>query len=369
MKILHLSFFSPLPMHNGSQVREYSLVEPLLQENEVSLISFQEAIDQESVNALNALYSSVELLPLPRPKRGSVISELLRAANHIFSMRPPVSVDHFSTDMEQLVRRVCETDTFDVVYVDLVWMLEYLPNDLNLKTIVILNTHNAEYRALESFASGPSTSLFSIVSKAYFLFSSLKMKRYERLLLQKVNRVLAVSDDDKESLQLITNKPVDVIPNAVKVLPYTRSEESIQPHSIVFVGSMSYKPNVEAVVWFSKTVLPILQETYPHVVFTIVGANPDPEVKSLQRKHVIVTGTVPLIQPYLDQATCFVAPLFSGGGTNMKIIEAMASGIPVISTSKGLEGLAITPGTHVIKADNVEEFVNSVQQLFADRDR
>jgi glycosyltransferase involved in cell wall biosynthesis len=157
---------------------------------------------------------------------------------------------------------------------------------------------------------------------------------------------------------------VQLVPNGVDVDYFQAVRTPKKPLSLVFTGLMSYPPNVDAVMWFCDDIFPLLQRRLPNLRFTIVGSNPHPKVQALaHREGVMVTGQVPDIRPYLADASIFVVPLRSGGGTRLKILQAMAMECPVVSTTVGAEGLEISPGHNILLADDTEQFVQHVCTL------
>jgi glycosyltransferase involved in cell wall biosynthesis len=165
---------------------------------------------------------------------------------------------------------------------------------------------------------------------------------------------------------------VDVIPNGVDTeyfRPASRVALVRDPY-IVFTGAMDYPPNVDAAGWFCNEILPVLQRSVPHIRLKIVGKNPHPHVLELgKRNGVEVTGTVPDIRSYVSGSLALVVPLRSGGGTRLKILEAMALERPVISTTVGAEGLEVRPGTDILIADDAQQFVNHIKLLLRSPER
>ncbi|MHB9034854.1 MAG: glycosyltransferase, partial [Anaerolineae bacterium] len=136
---------------------------------------------------------------------------------------------------------------------------------------------------------------------------------------------------------------------------------------LVFTGKMDYRPNIDAAIWFTDTVLPLIRAAIPNVYVYFVGKNPSSAVYALGKQPgVTVTGYVPEIQPYLAAADCYIAPLRVGGGTRLKLLEAMACGLPIVSTNQGAEGLDVVSSTHLLLARSADAFAQAVVRVLSD---
>jgi glycosyltransferase involved in cell wall biosynthesis len=178
---------------------------------------------------------------------------------------------------------------------------------------------------------------------------------------------VTVSEVDRRLL--LTTNPrlrVDVIPNGVDTKIYQPLPEGDSTPALVFVGNMDYRPNVDAMMYFCSQVLPRVRCALPDVQMWIVGINPRAEVRHLEGEGVHVTGRVDDVRPYYARSTACVVPLRAGGGTRLKILEAMAFGRPVVSTTIGCEGLDVVDGEHLFIADSADEFAEQTVRLLLD---
>jgi len=184
--------------------------------------------------------------------------------------------------------------------------------------------------------------------------------------------VIAVSKEDADTFRRdygIEN--VIDVPTGVDIDYFRpRRDGQVRPNSLVFTGSMDWLPNEDGVQYFTKEILPLVRKRIPDVVITIVGRNPYPSLlESSERDNgIVVTGRVDDVRPYIDNASVFVVPLRIGGGTRLKIYEAMAMERAVVSTTIGAEGLPLTPGKEILIADTPEEFAESVIGLLDNRE-
>jgi glycosyltransferase involved in cell wall biosynthesis len=197
--------------------------------------------------------------------------------------------------------------------------------------------------------------------------SAQEMKRRELAVYRKADVVIAVSDEDRSILRREAgNLPVEVIPNIHVVPPLAKFKQSISK-SLLFIGNFRHDPNVDAMLYFCREVLPLIKRDVPDVRLTIVGDSAPEEVKALGSETIRVLGFVPDTAALLEASEISIAPLRYGGGMKGKIGEAMAHGLPVVTTSVGTEGFGLTPGQNILVGDNAVDFARNVVQLLSDR--
>jgi glycosyltransferase involved in cell wall biosynthesis len=182
--------------------------------------------------------------------------------------------------------------------------------------------------------------------------------------LRRVDHTVAMSHPDKVALRDVApDVPITVVPNGVDLTAYKGIGQAI-PHDLLFTGKMDFRPNVDAVLWFGQQVLPLIQAQRPGATFAIAGQRPHPRLDVLRNvPGVTITGYVDDVRPYLAGATVYVAPLRVGGGTRLKLLEAMVMGVPIISTTVGAEGFPVVHGQELILADEPESFARAVLDL------
>jgi glycosyltransferase involved in cell wall biosynthesis len=267
------------------------------------------------------------------------------------------------------VRSVLARTAYDRIVCDFLVPAINLPQ--RLPSPALLFTHNVEAEIWRRHADAATSGL----RKRLYRGQSTRMRRFEGRTMARFDRVLAVSDVDRDTLQRIYPRsltaPVSVIPTGVDTAYFSPGpRDPSGARRIVFTGSMDWLPNVDAVVFFCREILPLIRQDEPDVTFTIVGRSPTPVVQRLAEDPWIdVTGRVDDVRPFLAASTVNVVPLRIGGGTRLKIFEAMAAGRAVVSTSVGAEGLPIESGRHLLLADDPAAFARSVVTLLRDSEK
>jgi glycosyltransferase involved in cell wall biosynthesis len=266
----------------------------------------------------------------------------------------PFSVLNYTrAGMKQTIGRLLDERRYDIVLLEGIHMAEYLAllRRAQSRPAVVCDWHNIESEILVRYsrnaAAGPR--------KWYARNAAHKLENYERSFVNQCDLHVTVSERDRDTVAKAYGSaaPVVVIENGVPLDYYTdyRPGCDAKRFRLLFVGAMDYHANVEAACRFAAEVWPQVRAALPHLVFTIVGRKPVAAVRALAGNGIEVTGTVADVRPYYAEATAAVIPLQVGGGTRIKILEAMASRVPVVSTSLGAEGLDAIPGKHYLQAD------------------
>jgi glycosyltransferase involved in cell wall biosynthesis len=274
-------------------------------------------------------------------------------------------LNYTSSAMSQKVAEAA-SQPFDLIHADSIHMIGYaeLAALAQPKAAVMYNWHNIESEAMRRF--GGTTA--SRAKAWYAAQTAAKLEALERRILKTAQGHVVCSEREREALSaLASGARIEVVENGVDTAAF-RGIGSASAHStrLVFVGTMDYFPNVDAVTSFAARVWPRLTKLMPEATLSIVGANPVPEVLALRGiSGIEVTGTVPDVRPYYRDALAAIVPLRTGGGTRLKILEAMAAGVPVISTPLGAEGLAATPDRDILIAnpDDAECWGRQVRRL------
>jgi glycosyltransferase involved in cell wall biosynthesis len=262
-------------------------------------------------------------------------------------------LNYTSSEMSSALTRAVRGQHFDLVHLDSIHMaacVEPIAKAMGAAPPVVYNWHNIESEVMRRYRAGER----SPVRRLYSAIAARQLARLERSILHSALGHVVCSDRERDQLLNIAPAArIAVVPNGVDTAYFDCTAAPAAPLTrIVFVGLMNYHANVEAAVSFARDVWPRLRSRLPGVTLTIVGASPAPAVLALRGLPGIeVTGTVTDVRQYYREALAAIVPLRTGGGTRLKILEAMAAGVPVVSTPLGAEGLHITPGENIILAD------------------
>jgi glycosyltransferase involved in cell wall biosynthesis len=281
--------------------------------------------------------------------------------------------------MHAAVRRTLAAATFDAIHVDHLPMVTFVPSCDGEGPAVVLDQHNVEHRILERLAASADTRPHvRSVAQA----EAARMRRAERLACRRADRILAVSEDDAGALRTLAGPEAA---DRVRVTPIGVDTAFFQPctnrpdrspndcRTMLTVGTMYWPPNVDGVRWFHREVLPRIRERLAAggapdrpLRFVIAGTRPNRVIRALAGPSVEVTGTVPDVRPLMGTADAFVAPLRFGSGVRVKILNALAMGLPIVSTSIGAEGLDVTHGENILLADSAEDFAEAVANVLTE---
>jgi sugar transferase (PEP-CTERM/EpsH1 system associated) len=342
VRILFLSPRQCWPARSGAKLREYHFVRALARRGDLTYLHFT---DPGAVPLTRTdLPFCHEVVAIPKPKAYGP-GKLMQG---MFGRWPVPILNYTSDEMSAAVDRLTRAAAFDLIHVDSIHMTRY-PNDSSGQTMAIYNWHNIESEAMLRY----SATVSSPPRRFYAQLTAKKLKAVEKEILRTAFGHVVCSDRERDQLlRIAPSARVAVVENGVDTGGFANSGENRPAQKIIFVGLMDYYPNVEAAISFTRSVWPHIRARFPHLSFSIVGANPVPSVVELANlEGVTVTGTVPDVRPYYRDAMAAVVPLRTGGGTRLKILEAMAAGVPVISTPLGAEGLTVSAGENVLLSD------------------
>ena len=363
MRILFVSTTLPIPTNNGSTIRSLSIVQGLASiGHELDFISF---VDRRRPESLDPLPKYCREISLVEQEIGSVSqgAAYLRRAQCLLGLKS-YSIERFrSARMQARIESHLEANAFDAIVCDSLYALVNVPKT---NVPIVLNCHNVEHQIFERYTLVET----SFVKKWYATLEARMVRDAESLGCQRVALAMVCSGADKAKLRQLDSKlPICVIPNAVDTDSYRPSDTQGLENTLLYQGGMDWYPNRDAVEFFARAILPEVRRDFPGIRFTVAGRNPPAEfVAELGVKHQVeFTGTVPDMRPYLSQATVVVVPIRLGSGTRIKILEACAAGVPVVSTTIGAEGLDFTPGKEIVLADDPSEFASAVVTLLRDR--
>lgn len=356
MKILFLSPTLPYPLTDGGRIRVFNLLKQIAQKNDVSILALEtQDTDKDSITIIEELGVNVHLVENDTTSPAVSIKTILSSLIN----KQPITVTRYNiSTYKQKFRELLETHTYDVVHYEMLHTAQFhvetdLPSILSLQ-----NVDSAIWGRLQQETMNP-------FYKFAYWTQFRAFKRYEERLSPMFDVVTCTSDIDASVYQqYCSENRVVVIPNGVDVAHFSPETTSQALAHLIYIGSMDWFPNEDAVTFFAEDILPLIRKSVPDVRFTIVGGNPSERVQRLANEEGIeVTGRVPEIKPYFAEATIFVVPLRIGSGTRLKILEALAMGKAVVSTSVGAEGLSLQNREEIVIADEPTAFAEEVVHL------
>ena len=360
MRVLHFAPRVCWPLDTGAKLRNYHLARVLSEKADVSLLAFTDA--EQSLGELEKFYEQV--IAVPRDP-GYTLSKIIRGTLG----STPLPVLNYTTDsMKRAIESILRDRDFDIVQIESIHLMTYLPIITRSRQppLMICDWHNIESELMSRYSEREP----NILKRAYAGKTARLMSEFERRAMHEFDAHIAVSKRDAQKLRsLNSDARVFVIENGVDTAYYEEATVSGgnaagKPNRIVFVGSMDYHANIDGAVSFARDVWPGLHGRHPEMIFTIVGRDPAPEVRALTTNPGIeVTGTVDDVRPFYREALAAVVPLKVGGGSRLKILEAMAAGVPVVSTTLGAEGLDLNDGENIVIADTNEQLAEALDKV------
>jgi sugar transferase (PEP-CTERM/EpsH1 system associated) len=366
MNILFLSPRLPLPADTGGKIRTFNILKQIAKTNRVHMLCFSfDDADHTYIPEFEKLDIQVSMVPIGESTAFQKITGVL--FNSL-----PFSISKYRTDaMRRAIEKVLKAQPFDAVHVDHLHMAHY--TDCFKGIPCMLDEHNVEFKILERCRDVEN----SPVKKWLYDQQAWKMKLFESRKAKEFKGVFACSLDDQEILKVLTSGkvPLHVIANGVDTEYFNAGDTGSNPgpeeDAIVFTGSMDWLPNDDAITYFCNKILPLIWQKKEGVKFYVVGKNPSALVKDLARHdpRVIVTGRVDDVRPYIRRSKVFIVPLRIGGGTRLKILEAMSMSKAVVSTTIGAEGIECRDGQNILLGDGPQEFADKVLFLLKDHQK
>jgi glycosyltransferase involved in cell wall biosynthesis len=366
MKILWLSHVLPYPPKGGFWQRSYNLLKEIGKRNEVHLISLNKkkllstskAID-EAKNELKKICNRIDIFPIKSDK-----SKSHWAAMTILSYFKKSPYDFnwlYNKDMLSFVNKLAKTEKYDLIHLDTLGVFPYaLPF---APTPFVLNHHNIESNMM--LLRYEKETMF--LKKWYFKREAQKIKNYERKICNICALNLVVSDLDALRLKnTVGNVNIAIVPNGVDLEYFQPSatNEKENNKGLIFAGGMGYYANREAVLYFLSEIWPLLREDDPNRPVTIIGRNPPKELLDATcNSNLFAPGFVDDVRPFFDAAKIYICPIKNGGGTRLKIIDALAMKKPLVATGLAVEGLDLVEGEHYLRAEKPTEFIENIKRL------
>ncbi len=366
MNILLLTPDIPYPTASGAAIRNYGIIRGLVSAgHKLTVLTFVQGEVDKTTNPLYTICDHVYTANLPTRTKSE------RIQNLVTSTKADIEYRLQSDDFEKQLINLLNNSTYDVIQFSGIELGCYVTtiHKHNTSAKVIYDALNAEAELQRVIYTIDRQNPKRLPIAIYSYIQAQRIKTFERDLCNSVDCVIAVSEEDKQFLSEYLGAPIYVMSNGIFVDDYIAPDDQPSRHhnELVYTGKMDYRPNVDAIEWFAGSILPTIQERLPDTILTIVGRNPHPRIQPYaEEDYITITGWVDSVQPYLHQATIFIVPLRMGSGTRLKILEAMASGCAVVSTSIGSAGLHDNVRAAMRIADDEAEFAQTVVSLLHD---
>jgi len=359
LRILLLTPSLPYPPIWGFGIRVYQLIRELSRRHRVTLLTYgneNDPTERENAAVMRGVCTEVCLVPLSLPPGGKRRMQALS----LVSARSFQTASLLSPAMQTTLNRLLGENRFDIIQAESSQIAGF---DFGRDVPLILDEHNLEYELLYRLYLGER----SLGRRLYNWAEYQKFHREETECWRRADGCLLTSArEHTEVKRLLPDKPAMVIPNGVDIEFYQPTPTPPQPDSLVFTGLMTYRPNIDGVVYFIEEILPLIHKVRPNVTLSVVGAGSSPEVDRLAGPSVTLTGTVPDTRTYLAAAATAIVPLRMGSGTRLKVLEGLAMGKPMVSTSVGCEGIHVKNGEHLLIADDPQPFAEAVLRTLSE---
>ncbi len=363
MRILWLKTELLHPVDKGGKIRTYNMLKELKRDHEITYLTLDDG-SASAEDRRNASEYCHELVCIPHRRRekftpGFYVELFLNlVAQHPYAIKK-----YESAAMRREITERDRNKSFDLLVCDFLAPAVNVPRTVS--TPAVLFQHNVEamiWKRHYEVHTNP-------VKKSYLYGQWQKMRRFEREMCRRFDSVIAVSADDREQMKLAYGaEAVFDVPTGVDVEFFRPNPDAkTSAHSMVFTGSMDWLPNDDAIRYFMREIMPLIKQKVSDATLTVVGRNPTPALVELGKSDpsLIITGRVDDVRPYMDNAAAYIVPLRIGGGTRLKIFEAMAMEKPVVSTKIGAEGLPLTDGVELLLADEPAAFADAVVKVLS----
>lgn len=357
MNILFVANRFPYPPFRGDKLKIFNLAKQLSKRHNLFLITFiQDKNDYRYIENLREYFKEIEVVYLSKSQSA------INCLTNIFSSRP-LQINYFrSLIFEGILNDFIAGQNIDVIHTQHLRMSQYTYKIKNIPTILDLPDAYSLYWKRRSMLS------CSFLKKKFETFEYKKVLEYESII-RNFDMTLVCSEEDKSLLEKEHDcNRIDILPNGIDTAIFNSDYHDYRINNrIIFTGNMDYFPNTDAAVYFSKEIFPEILKKYPNVKFYIVGQKPPKKVLELQSENIIVTGFVKSIADNYRASSIAVSPVRVGAGTLNKVLEPMAMGLPVVSSSIGFEGIGAVHGEEIILANDKKEFVDSIVNLLSDQ--
>lgn len=356
LRVLVVGAWFPYPPRWGWATRVYQLARQLARRHDVTLLTYAARSDLAHVPRLQEELR-VETVPREPP---SVAARRVRQLASLASSIPYEPYATRSRELQAAVDRLFARQDFDVVQLEstLVWPLRLPPG-----ACVVLDEHNIDFETYARLREGEASPL----RRAFYRIEELRVTRFEQNAWRRASGCVLTSRREEEVVNAVAPEtPTAVVANGVDTEYFRPHDGRGEEETIVFNGVLDYRPNLDAALFLVDDVLPLVQRQRPDARVIIVGRGGSADLDRVLRPGVEVTGEVPDVRPFLARAAVVAVPIRAGSGTRFKVVEGLAMGKPMVSTTIGCEGIDVTDGEHLLVADTADAFADAVLRVFDD---
>ena len=364
MNILLISRCPPYPLHLGDRLIPYHLAEQLSCRHTIDLLAFyNRADDPQNVDHYQQFFHTVRLIPEHPRTTKTLIRRLIRPG----SIYPRHAEDSWSPEMWQAINKQLANTHYDLVQLfGGIQVYEYRNLLRGLPTVI------TPYESYTLYLSRLLAHQHNITGRFTIWLQYMAAARYEGVMFTGYDATVVLTENDRLALKKLNPKlPLHVIPNGIDLHYFTSEDELPQANHepvLLFVGNYEYAPNVDAALRLGLEIFPRIKRELPDARLLLVGNNPPDAVRALASEDIEVTGHVPDVRPYFQQASVFISPLRLGAGIKNKVLEAMAMGKPLVATAISGEGIGLVEGRNVLYADTSEDLALAAIRLLNNSD-
>jgi polysaccharide biosynthesis protein PslH len=363
MKILMVTPYVPYPPSSGGQIRTYNLLKYLSQNNEITLVALYKNDEEKKYESYLEKYCQ-KIYLCKRPSSPWQFKNIFKT---IFSSSPFLVVRNYSDEAKKIINELLSREKFDVIHAETFYVMPHIP-ETKVPTVLVEQT--IEYKVYKHFVNSLPFYLRMLI---YFDIDIMKLKYWERFYWKKANAVVVVSSSDEKLIK--SEEPqlkTSIIPNCVgdEMIAQKLDKKDLMSPTIFFQGNFFWLQNVEAANFIINKIFPQLIKELPKIKVVIAGQNAK-KLGNLIDKNINIINIEPddinKVKELFKKNTLFIAPIFGPGGTRLKILAAMGSGMPVISSVTGIEGLEVVNNKNVVIAKNPTEFIESIKTMLSDK--
>ena len=353
MKVLVVDEGTPLPLNTGKRIRTWNLLKRMADRHEITFLCWGSA--EAPTEHYGVRFVTIGR-NLPAMQGSAFYVSLLK---NIFSPLPYSVQRHASKEIKEAYSTILDKEEFDLIHCEWTPYVEVARSSAGDLPLV-LSAHNVESRIWERYFLNEQ----NWAKKKYIFLQYKKFERFEQRAAQLCSHVVTVSEEDSQEFSSYGCKNVSVVPNGVEDSYFFPVNTEQRPHSMVFTGSMDWRPNQDGITFFLQDIFPLIRRQLPEAEVSVVGRNPPGWLldKASNMPGVKLTGTVDDVRPYIAQAGLYIVPLRVGGGSRLKILEALAMKKVVLSTHVGAEGLNLQNGVHILLQDDPQSFADAAVQ-------